>query len=116
MSKLDPPISDAYIILENLETGKRYVYKTDKSGYCRLSVEPGTYKIIVAHKDFMCYEDIISVTTQPNPEFKVEIVALAVDIILSETVFRTERMIDMVTTVTDIVVPETVFSIEIESG
>jgi len=95
MITLDLPVSDAYVILENVATGEMKVGKTDRNGCCRLHVEPGTYKLVVAHKEFMHHEETITVTGD-----------VLMVIRLSPVSEYLKREIDME-------IPETSFSIEV---
>lgn len=66
MIRLDPPVANAYVIFENLDTGELLVGKTDEYGMLRIKVPAGYYKIVVAKEGFEIYSTKTYITSDTN--------------------------------------------------
>ena len=69
--RLDPPVEGAYVILENIATGKCYCCRTGVGGTCRLYVPMGTYWIHVFKSGFVPYSKYVDITQNVEIEIKL---------------------------------------------
>ena len=63
MLSIDPPLANAFVIFEDIETGKLYVGKTDSQGKISLTIPKGTYWIYIVKEGFQIFKTKVLVTS-----------------------------------------------------
>jgi len=58
---LDPPLPDAFIIFEDIATGRLYCAKTDSEGKASLYLPVGTYNLMVFKEGYKAYSTTVTV-------------------------------------------------------
>jgi len=63
MIRLDPPVANAFVIFENVETRAIYVGKTDSQGKISLTIPKGTYIVHVVKEGYRYYKTRVVVSS-----------------------------------------------------